>query len=195
MTEFPEKLDSERLLLRCYREEDSSALFDLVDDNRALLICEFAPTATLTSLAGIASFITGKRDSWKAGKTFCYGIWGKSAGELIGQIQVKNVAWEIPAAELGYFIGKRHQRQGFASETIKALLRIALEERGFERVFVRILPSNSGSFALAKKMGFQEEGVQRRAFRCGHGELHDVRCLSLTKEDYRRLAATFETKG
>jgi RimJ/RimL family protein N-acetyltransferase len=50
-------------------------------------------------------------------------------------------------------------------------------------MFVRILPSNQRSLALVKKLGFQEEGLHRKAFRCGFGQLHDVCFLSTVRED------------
>lgn len=52
---------------------------------------------------------------------------------------------------------------------------------------MRILPVNRESFALAKKMGFQEEGLHRKALRCGLGELHDVQYLSITSDEYPGL--------
>jgi RimJ/RimL family protein N-acetyltransferase len=130
-------------------------------------------------------FAVGKMVQWNDRKIFCYGIWRKLPRELIGQIQVKNIAWEIPGAELGYFIGGAWQRKGYASESIAGILRLAFEKLGFQRIFVRILPSNRESFSLARKLGFQEEGLHRRAFRCGFGELHDVHYLSMTVQDYR----------
>jgi RimJ/RimL family protein N-acetyltransferase len=98
---------------------------------------------------------------------------------------VKNIAWDVPSAELVYFIGIARQRQGYASESIRAISRLAFLELEFQRIFVRILPSNRESFLLARKLGFHEEGVQRKAFRCGLGQLHDVKYLSLTTEDNR----------
>jgi RimJ/RimL family protein N-acetyltransferase len=44
---------------------------------------------------------------------------------------------------------------------------------------------NHESFSLAKKIGFREEGLHRRAFRCGLGELDDVHYLSFIAEDCR----------
>jgi RimJ/RimL family protein N-acetyltransferase len=106
--------------------------------------------------------------------------------EQIGQIQIKNIAWEIPSAELGYFTSNAWQRKGYASESIRGISGVAFQELDFQRIFVRILPLNRESFALAKRLRFHEEGLHRKAFRCGFGELHDVQYLSLTQEDYRK---------
>lgn len=180
MLPFPKLLESERLILRCYTTDDATGLLDLVHHNRTQLIREFAQLAGLRGPDAARSFLQEKSAQWTAGKTFCYGIWRKDAQPQMGQIQVKNIDWEIPSAELGYFIGGAWQRQGYASESINAILRLTLRQLNFRRIFLRILPSNHNSLLLAKKLGFDEEGLHRNAFRCGLGELHDVRYLSLT---------------
>jgi len=182
---FPERVETARLELRRYGSQDAAGVMELVRQNREQLTREFPQIAGLQNIEEAKSLVKEKLEQWETGKTFCYGIWRKEGREQIGQIQVKNIAWEIPAAELGYFIGAAWQRHGYASESVLGILRLAFQEMGFQRIFVRILPSNPQSFALAKKLGFQEEGLHRKAFRCGYGQLHDVQYLSLTMEDFR----------
>ena len=182
-SQFPELVETQRLVLRRYLPHDAGALLALVDANRNLLRREFAQLASLASTLESQSFIAEKSDQWNAARTFCFGICHKSTGELIGQLQVKNVAWEIPAAELGYFIGTAWHRLGYARESVQEILRVAFQQLSFERIFVRILPGNRESFALAGKLGFREEGVQRKAFRCGYGDLHDVQFFAMVRQD------------
>jgi RimJ/RimL family protein N-acetyltransferase len=182
---FPEMIETERLVLRRYRSEDALGILALVQQDRAQLIREFAQIAALQNVEEAKFFTAEKVEQWSTGKTFSYGIWRKEARNQIGQIQVKNISWEIPSAELGYFISRSSQRQGYASESVRKILGLVFQELEFQRIFVRILPSNRESFSLALKLGFQEEGLHRNAFRCGLGELHDVRYLSLIVEEYR----------
>ena len=183
--DFPEILETERLVLRCYRTEDAKGLLKMVQQNRRQLVREFEQLARLQDVREAESFMREKQEQWKARQIFCYGIWRKGAKGQAGQIQVKNIAWEIPGAELGYFIDESLQRRGFARETVRAILRLTLAERAFQRIFVRILPENTASLSLAKGLGFQQEGLHRNAFRCGLGRLNDVIYLSLTGDDYR----------
>lgn len=189
MKSFPEMLETERLVLRRYRSEDAVGILELVEQNRTQLLREFAQVAGLQNVEEAKSFIAQKGEQWNHGKTLCYGIWRKQARQQIGQLQVKNVAWEIPSAELSYFIDRLSQGQSYASESLRRIAELAFQDLTFQRIYVRILPLNRESLSLAKKLGFQEEGLQRRAFRCGFGELHDVHYLSLTMEDYRRQRA------
>ena len=182
---FPERIQTERLLLRAY-QDDTASILELLEPNREQLVREFPQMAWMRTREEAQDFLKQKAEQWQSGKTFCYGIWRTEGGKQVGQIQVKNISWDIPSAELGYFIDGSCRRKGFATETIRAILRVAFQELGFQRIYVRILPSNPESFALAKKVGFQVEGVHRKAFRCGFGQLHDVHYMAVTADDYRR---------
>jgi ribosomal-protein-alanine N-acetyltransferase len=184
---FPRTIDTERLLLRFYASSDAVDLLNLVEQNRAQLTREFAPLAALRNIEETTSFIADKQNQWETGTTFCFGIWLKNPSELIGQLQVKNISWRIPMAELGCFITAPLQRQGYGTESLQAALKLSFQDLRFEKIFVRILPTNDASLKMSHKIGFRDEGLQRKAYRCGFGELHDVRYLGLTSDDYAVL--------
>lgn len=182
---IPESIRAKSLLLRRYSDSDGPAIMELVDCNRDRLRRSFPEMATgLTSTAEVDSFLAEKSELWKARKTFCFGIWLQADDTLIGQLQVKNVVWNVPAAELSYFIGAQFLRQGHATEAIAATIDVAFNSLHFQRVFLRIIRTNAESLALADKLGFSREGLHRSEFRCGFGELHDVHVVSCIAQDY-----------
>jgi len=183
---FPELLETERLTVRRYTPADANSIFELVEKNRDRLLEAFPGIAKdVSTVEAAKSFTLGKTEEWTVGKGHCYGIWLRSSQRQIGQIQVKNIVWDVPSAELSYFIGSSFQRQGFATEAIRAVLALTLNRLEFTRIFVRIVPTNHESLKLATKLGFQHEGLHRSAFRCGRGNLHDVHYFSLLRDDYR----------
>jgi ribosomal-protein-alanine N-acetyltransferase len=183
---FPDLLRTDRLVLRAYAAADSPGLLKLVEQNRDILIRNFPQMAKgFARLEDSIAFTEEKALQWNDRNAFCYGIWLKDSKEQIGQILVKNLTWNIPSAELSYFIASQLQRKGFATEAISVILRTAFKELGFNRIFIRIIPSNRESILLANKLGFKQEGLHRNEFRCGFGELHDVYYFSLTNQDYR----------
>lgn len=187
---FPELLDTERLALRRYGSADIPGILELVDQNRARLIQNFSQMAKgLSQAEDVKSFTEEKGEQWDTRRVFCFGIWLKVSNQLIGQLQAKNIVWDVPSAELSYFIGRSSQRQGFATEAISAILRTAFQQLDFNRIFVRIIPSNKESISLVNKLGFKHEGLHRNEFRCGFGELHDVHYFSLTIDDFRNGVA------
>jgi len=179
---FPEVLTTPRLSLRRYGAQDTDSVRMLVSDNRDHLMISFPEMARgMLNDAEVAAYIDQKSALWKAGKTFCYGIWNENSKTLIGQIQAKNILWSVPSAELSYFIATSSLRQGYASEAITRLLRTALDDFSLVRVYIRVIASNAASLALAERLGFSAEGLHRQEFRCGYGRLHDVQHLSIVK--------------
>jgi RimJ/RimL family protein N-acetyltransferase len=182
--QFPQLLETPRLSLRVYGKIDAPALLSLIDENRQELRRNFAPMARdILQPADAIDFVDECSRKWTNGKEFTYGIWHKPSKELVGQIKMKSVAWDIPAAELSYFIGASSQRRGFAAEAIATVAHTAIDRLNFKRICLRIIAANVASLQLAEKLGFQREGLHRNEFRCGLDELHDVFHYSLTAED------------
>lgn len=184
-TTFPKSIATTRLELRSYAETDATSVGELIDSNRRHLLQNFPELSRgLSTPVEVGQFVFNCTLQWNERKGYCYGIWIKTPGKLIGQVKVKNIHWEIPSAELSYFIGHSFLRKGYASEAVAAVINVALGELGFNRVYVRIIASNVASIHLAQKLGMRHEALHLQEFRCGFGELHDVNYYSLTSSDY-----------
>lgn len=90
-----------------------------------------------------------------------YGMWvvrDKKTGALIGRagIEHRNVG-DKTFIELGYVVGKKYQRQGYAYEVCSAILGYAAEQLCMEELHCFIHPDNAPSVCLAKKLGFELE--------------------------------------
>jgi [ribosomal protein S5]-alanine N-acetyltransferase len=192
-TTFPLSLQSSRLKLQVYRERDAEALGKLIASNRERLIRDFPEMAKgFNSVSEASAFVQDCMNLSEARKTFHYGIWILQPLVLIGQIKVKNVAWEIPSAELSYFISSEFLRKGYATEAVLAVLCEAFRQFKFNRVYVRIIHSNNESIRLIEKLGMRHEGLHKNDFRCGIGELHDVDYFSVTGDEFPAIMQKFK---
>ena len=182
---FPDQLVTARLDLRACGADDALPLLTLIDANRVQLMRNFAPMAKgVTDRASAVELIETRSQQWQAGREFTYGLWLRPDDGLVGQLRIKSLDWDIPAAELSYFVVDSWQRHGLATEAITHVLELAFATLGFRRICLRIVASNTQSLNLAIKLGFQPEGVQRNAFRCGYGELHSLHNFALTDDDW-----------
>lgn len=92
---------------------------------------------------------------------FGFGLWGvfmRETDELIGRCGLQSV--EIGhnnEIELGYLIEPKYQRQGYAYESVKAVLQYAFEELLLNRVVAIIDIKNTNSIHLAIKIGMHLE--------------------------------------
>lgn len=80
----------------------------------------------------------------------------KSTGRLIGKagFSAKDMD-DRTIVELGYIFHKDYRRQGFATEAVKEILRLAGDVFGLEEVYCRIPDTNLVSMAFARSIGFK----------------------------------------
>ncbi len=88
-----------------------------------------------------------------------FGMWlvkDRFTDELIGRAGFSITEWQtVPILEMGYAVAPSRQRQGYATELCRSLLRYAkTEELGFREVYCRVRSENQKSVSLLLKLGF-----------------------------------------
>lgn len=97
-----------------------------------------------------------------AGAWFQWAIERRSDAVLLGDCGLKTCD-DPRLGELGYTLGRAHQRQGFASEAVRAVLDLAFRELGMHRVSASIDVDNLASIALCERLGLRREAHFRRS--------------------------------
>ncbi len=90
------------------------------------------------------------------------GVWAveeKSVGKLIGAIKFDKLDPVERWAELGYFVKKEFQGQGFATEMLKTIAFLSFQEFGLKKLCLVTHEENKASQRVAEKSGFK---VKRR---------------------------------
>ncbi len=62
-------------------------------------------------------------------------------------------------AEIGWVLDPAHQGLGYATEAVRALLRVCFEDLGLRRVVASAFLANEPSWRLMKRVGMRREGV------------------------------------
>ncbi len=107
-----------------------------------------------------------------------------SAGTHIGNISLFDINWKDRHAELGITIGEKdHWGQGYGSDSIRTMLRVAFREMNLHRIFLRVHADNARGVHCYQKVGFQKEGTLRESvFR--EGVYHDIFVMSILKSEF-----------
>ena len=71
------------------------------------------------------------------------------------------------SAYVGYKLAPTHTGQGYMTEAVAALVRFAFGPLGLHRLEANIMPRNTPSLRVAKRLGFTEEGLARRYLNIG----------------------------
>ena len=78
------------------------------------------------------------------------------------------------------------------TEAARAVLRFGFEEQGLGLITVNHFANNRRSRRVIEKCGFYYEGTLRRGARLYDGAVLDLCCYSMTAEEYRAQAATWQ---
>ena len=175
------RLKTARLELRLLTEEDADDFFALVQAERVHLD-EWLPwPREMDSVDHAANFLAVAELQCEMENG---GIWGVFLqAELIGCVTVHWIQWDHRMAAIGYWLAGTKQGHGFAREAMHAMLGLCFEVLELNRVEVSVATGNGRSLALARALGFVEEGV-RRQFECLHGEYHDHVCFAQLASDW-----------
>lgn len=83
-----------------------------------------------------------------------FGIW--SEGKMVGSINLEPLADN--RAEIGYWIGKEHIGQGYATTALEAMTAFAFTELGYDELEAEAVWENEASRSVLRKAGFMETG-------------------------------------
>lgn len=88
------------------------------------------------------------------------------------------------AKALGYALNRHYWGRGYMGEAVKALLSYSFYTLLLDVVSVYHFPFNEQSRRVIEKCGFVYEGKLRQAKRAYDGQVYDVACYSMTREEY-----------
>ena len=148
--------ETQRLILRPLTPDDAADLFRIYSD---ALVMQYMGTAPATVEQEKANIEAHVRDFYGR---HGFGLWPavlKSSKETIGWCGL--LRYELngrPETEISYLLDRRHWGQGYATEAGAAVVRIAFEELGLDRLIALIAPANTVSARVAARLGFQWEG-------------------------------------
>ncbi|MDI9470033.1 MAG: GNAT family N-acetyltransferase [Bacillota bacterium] len=154
-----EKIETNRLILREFRESDYDDLFEflfqLKDD-------EFEGYPGITYENGREHL------AYRVGSEEFYAIELKESGRVIGNVYcgIRNSG----VREVGYIINENHRRKGFGCEALSALVEDVLE-KGAHEIYARCDPRNIRSWKLLEKAGFERQADLRK-YQCFYTDEH-----------------------
>ncbi len=159
-------LETERLRLRRFTEDDAAALFNLERDPEILRHIGRKPLADVDAYRRHIQ----SRFLPYYGQSDGYGPWAiieKSSGDFLGGCSLKP-AFDSPVAvemgfhekdvEVGYGLRRLSWGNGYATELVQALVRKAFKELGAVCVVANVSVANLGSIRVLEKAGLRQIG-------------------------------------
>ena len=144
--------ETERLILRRWKESDAESLYEYAGDPDVGPIAGWPAHQSIEeSRDVIRNVLSGKE---------AYAVCLKTDGKAIGTVELKlnghtDMTERDDECELGYWLGKPFWGQGFMPEAVKEMLRHAFEDIGMTKVWVGYYEGNTKSKRVQEKVGFR----------------------------------------
>ena len=147
--------------LRPIAESDAAAHFAVIDASRDHLRRWLPFIDGSRSEADSADFIRYALEVQAAGTGMYFAI--LADGELAGVIGYHNIDRDNRIATVGCWLGTAYQGRGLAHAAYRAVIEIAFEELGLNRVQMFVSPDNDRSNRAKERLGMTREGLIRAA--------------------------------
>jgi len=181
----PYRIETERLVLRCYEPDDAPLLKDAVDRSLEHLRpwMPWTPDAP-EDLDVVYERLRGFRGRYDLGEDFVMGAFSPDDSRLLGGTGLHTRVGE-GALEIGYWVAADAAGQGYATELSAVLTRVAFEHFGVDRVEIRVDPENERSERVPQKLGYSHEATLRRRLPTKSGsDLRDVNVWTTFASDF-----------
>lgn len=174
-------LETERLILRKFKDEDASDLFNnwASDSN----VTKYLTWPTHENLDTSKYVIGLWLNEYSNSDHYNWCIEIKESGQAIGSISVVSIDENVEAVEIGYCIGKEYWDKGIVTEAFSSIIKFLFEEVDVKRIVAKHDTNNPASGAVMKKCGLKFEGVNRKAGKNNTG-ICDMAVYSILKEEY-----------
>lgn len=177
------KIETERLIIRCYDTKDAHKLKLAIDESIEHLI-RWMPWAKNEpqTIEEKVKLLTIFRKDFDLDKDYTYGIFDKEEKILIGSTGLHTRQGEN-ILEIGYWISKNHINNGYASESTKALTKVGFEILKQHRMEIHCDPQNIRSYKIPEKIGYKLETKLKKTTAAN---VKEAMIWYMLKEDYER---------
>jgi RimJ/RimL family protein N-acetyltransferase len=161
-THPPHRIETERLVIRCWNVGDAALLKEAIDSSLDHLRprmpwAQNEPEDLNAKMERLRQWIS----EFDARHDFFYGIFSRDETRVIGGTGL-HTRQGPGTLEIGYWIRADSINKGFATETATALTRAAFETEGIRRVEIHCDVDNLASAAIPRKLGFTLETVIKK---------------------------------
>jgi [ribosomal protein S5]-alanine N-acetyltransferase len=183
----PIEMKTRRLILRDLREGDQVSIARELNDFR---VVEYMLVVPFPYTDKEANSFVGKciAESKKERRTaYSLGIVPFESQDPIGMISLSNIDYYRGIGTMGYWLGHKHWKRGFAKEALQKMIEFSFTEVGLNRIDISASAPNTSSHSLIKKVGFIQEGVRRQRNRIkSTGRVYDEVVYGLLNQDWRK---------
>lgn len=180
-------IETERLILRPWREDDATALFKYAGDPDVGPIAGWPPHRSVEDSLEVIRTVFAAPE--------VYAVVLKDTGEPVGSCGIMfsdglhSADMRRGEAEIGYWIGKPYWGRGFIPEAVKALLSRSFNDLALDAVWCGYYDGNTKSKRVCEKSGFRFHHTNRDII-SPLGDRRTEHFYIMTKDEYNAISAS-----
>jgi len=153
----PERIETERLLLRWPTEADAAEMFARYAQDPE--VCRYMSWTTHRSISETIAFVQWSIERRQAGSSYGWLIYPLAGGSLLGSIGFRVNGHEV---QFGYCLARDAWGHGYATEASRAIVDLALSDPAIWRIQAYCDVGHRASARVLQKAGLVLEGTLRR---------------------------------
>ena len=173
-------LETERMILRQYMDNDAEALFSFRSNPQAM---HFVPRPLHQSTEDALKMIAQITDNIVANTAIGWAVELKESGKVIGSVSFHRIEKEHHRGEIGYMIHPDYWGKGLVTEAAAAAVHYGFTGLRFHSIEAIIDPDNVASARVLEKLNFVKEAHFKENF-VQNGRFTDTAIYSLLRADY-----------
>jgi ribosomal-protein-alanine N-acetyltransferase len=186
---LPTRIEARRIYLRSYEAGDGQWYYAMSRKNRTHL-ARYEADSVVMSIASEqeAEVVVRKLAAeWRARNAFFMGAFDRETDEFLAQVYVGPVSQELPEFEIGFFVDKDHQGQGYVTEAVRAALAFTFEHLNAHSMRMQCDDTNERSCRVAERCGMVREGHIRENKVTADGERSGTLYFGLLRREFEAL--------
>lgn len=149
------KLETNRLIIRPYKEEDLLECFKLMQDKELFKYLDMT-VMSFEEYKGLFNWLIHSYDKgFDTDFKYSFNIILKETSAHIGWCGLGVLDYDIRKKEIYYLIGREHWRKGYAKEATEALLNYGFNTIGLDEIVALCKPENIASKKVIENMGLK----------------------------------------
>lgn len=171
-------METERILLRPWREDDAAALYKYASDPEVGPRAGWPPHKSVEESREIIRTLFSGEGMWA--------VELKEKGEVIGcagylPASASNLKIADDQCEVGYWIARPYWGKGICTEALRLIVDYCFTEKGFTILWGTYFPTNPASGRVMEKCGFCDTGEETICSNLEVGSDQPVKVMKLEK--------------
>jgi RimJ/RimL family protein N-acetyltransferase len=178
LLDLPDVLYTSRLTIRCPRPGDGPAVFAAMKESLADLRAFPASMGwalTEPSVEESEQYCREAYSNFIARRDFPLLLVLRDSNVVVGSSGLHRIDWRVPKCEVGFWGRSSHQRKGYITEGVRAIVAMAFDHLRVRRVEAVPDDLNERSCRICERLGFSLEGILRHERADPDGSLRNTR--------------------